>query len=167
MAMRTAPDLARVVPEASRAVGRRLVLGRGWANLAPDGIGPDGIVVGDVNHQALFARLAAVAGTPQVIVPQLVDQPHWARRVAELGIGAAHEGPVPTSESLASSLEVALRPETRSRAIDVSSRVQRDGATVAARRLLDGWPATARRATEDGIGRRRTIPEARSSVWSR
>jgi vancomycin aglycone glucosyltransferase len=79
---------------------------------------------------------AAVAGAPQVIVPQLVDQPHWARRVAELGIGAAHDGPVPTVETLASALSLALAPETRSRAQGIAREVRTDGAAVAARLLL-------------------------------
>ena len=35
MAMRTSPDLGRVTVEAARAHGRRLVLARGWAGLAP------------------------------------------------------------------------------------------------------------------------------------
>ena len=149
--MRTSPDLGRVAIEAARAHGRRLVLGRGWADLAPADDRADCLVVGDVNHQALFPRVAAVvhhggagttttaalAGAPQVVVPQIVDQPHWARRVAELGIGAAHDGPVPTSESLASALGTALAPETRARATAVAVQVRTDGATVAARRLLE------------------------------
>jgi vancomycin aglycone glucosyltransferase len=150
MAMRTSKDLAQVAIEATRAHGRRAILSRGWADLALTGDRAGCLIVGDVNHQALFPRLAAVvhhggagttttaalAGVPQVVVPQIVDQPHWARRVAELGIGAAHDGPVPTSESLASALGTALAPETRLRATAVAARVRTDGATVAARRLL-------------------------------
>ena len=149
MAMRTSPDLGRVVVEATRAHGRRLILGRGWADLAPTEEADDRFVIGEVNQQALFRRVAAVvhhggagttttaamAGAPQVIVPQIVDQPHWARRVVELGIGAAHDGGVPTSESLAAALAVALAPETRARAAAVARRIQPDGAMVAARRL--------------------------------
>ena len=150
MAMRTSPDLGRVAIEAARANGRRLVLGRGWADLALTDDRADCLVVGDVNHQALFPRVAAVvhhggagttttaalAGAPQVVVPQVVDQPHWARRVAELGIGAAHDGPVPTPDSLASALGTALAPATRARATAVAAQVRTDGATVAARRLI-------------------------------
>ncbi len=153
MAMRISVDLGRVVIEATRAQGRRVVLGRGWADLASIDDLDDCLVVGDVNHQALFPRVSAVvhhggagttttaalAGTPQVIVPQIVDQPHWARRVVELGIGAAHDGPVPTSASLAASLGTALAPETRERAAVVATQVRTDGAMVAARRLLDSW----------------------------
>ena len=45
-------------------------------------------------------RRRPAAGVPQVVVPQIADQPYWARRVADLGIGAAHEGSTPTVESL-------------------------------------------------------------------
>jgi vancomycin aglycone glucosyltransferase len=151
MAMRTSEDLGRVALKAARAHGRRAILSRGWADLALTDDPADCLIVGDVNHQALFPRVAAVvhhggagttttaalAGAPQVVVPQIVDQPHWARRVAELGIGAAHDGPVPNSESLASALGTALAPETRARATAVAAQVRRDGATVAARRLLE------------------------------
>ena len=154
MAMRTSGDLGWVAIEAARAHGRRLVLGRGWADLALADDRDDCLVVGDVNHQALFRRVAAVvhhggagttttaalAGAPQVVVPQIVDQPHWAARVAELGIGAAHDGPVPTAESLASALSTALAPETRARATAVAGMIRTDGAAVAARLLLDGAP---------------------------
>jgi vancomycin aglycone glucosyltransferase len=134
MAMRASSDLGQVVLEACRAHGRRVILSRGWADLAPGDELGDVVIVGDVNHQALFPRVAAVvhhggagttttaalAGAPQVVVPQIVDQPHWARRVAELGIGAAHDGPVPTSESLAAALEIALAPKTSVRAAEVA-----------------------------------------------
>ena len=150
MAMRTSPDLGRVTVEAARAHGRRLILARGWAGLASIDEGHDCLVVDEVNQQSLFRRVAAVvhhggAGTtttaalaavPQVVVPQIVDQPHWARRVAELGIGAAHERPVPTSGSLATALATALAPETRARAMAVAGEIRTDGAMVAARRLL-------------------------------
>lgn len=130
MAMRTSTDLARVAIEAVRAQGRRVLLARGWADLAPVDDRDDCFAVGEVNQQALFGRVAAVvhhggagttttaarAGAPQVVVPQIVDQPHWARRVAELGIGAAHDGPAPTSDSLSAALGTALTPETRARA---------------------------------------------------
>jgi vancomycin aglycone glucosyltransferase len=149
MAMRSSTDLGTVVLEACRAHGRRVVLSRGWADLAASDSDDDAIIVGDVNHQALFPRVAAVvhhggagttttaalAGAPQVIVPQIVDQPHWARRVAELGIGAAHDGAVPSVDSLSDALATALAPDTRARAAAVAPRIRTDGATVAAKGL--------------------------------
>ena len=80
---------------------------------------------------------AARAGAPQVVVPQMADQPYWAGRVADLGIGAAHDGPTPTTESLSAALRTALTPETRARATAVAGTICTDGATVAARLLLD------------------------------
>ena len=80
---------------------------------------------------------AARAGAPQVVVPQIGDQPYWAGRVADLGIGAAHDGPTPTTESLSAALRTALTPETRARATAVAGTIRTDGATVAATLLLD------------------------------
>ena len=70
-------------------------------------------------------------------MPQRADQPYWASRVADLGIGVAHDGPAPTIESLSAALSTALTPETRARARAVASTIRTDGATVAAKLLLD------------------------------
>jgi vancomycin aglycone glucosyltransferase len=72
-----------------------------------------------------------------VVVPQATDQPYWAGRVADLGIGAAHDGPTPTTESLSAALSTALPPETRARATAVAGTIRTDGATVATTLLLD------------------------------
>jgi vancomycin aglycone glucosyltransferase len=148
---RVSEDVARVAIEAIRVRGRRVLVSRGWAGLALIDDRDDCFVVGEVNHRALFGRVAAVvhhggagttttaarAGAPQVVVPQAGDQPYWARRVAESGIGAAHDGPTPTTESLAAALRTALAPETRARATAVAGTIRTDGATVAATMLLD------------------------------
>ncbi len=72
-----------------------------------------------------------------MVVPQAADQPYWAGRVAELGIGAAHDGPTPTTESLYAAFTTALAPETRARATAAAGTIRTDGATVAATLLLD------------------------------
>ncbi|MGW6933279.1 glycosyltransferase [Lentzea sp. NPDC054927] len=150
MPMHTSKDIGQVAVDAVRAQGRRVLLARGWADLAQIDSGDDCFVVGEVNQQELFRRVAAVVhhggggttttaargGAPQVVVPQIVDQPFWARRVAELGIGAAHDGPTPTFESLSAALEIALAPETRARAAEVAGEVRADGAAVAAKFLM-------------------------------
>ena len=125
----------------------------GWADLALVDDRDDCFVVGEVNQQALFGRVAAVvhhggagttttaagSGAPQVVVPQAGgDQPYWASRVAELGIGAAHDGPAPTTESLSAALTTALDPETRAQAAAVAGWIRTDGAAVAATLLLEG-----------------------------
>lgn len=146
----TAPaDAARVAIDAIRAHGRRVLIGSGWAGLGADE--KDCFVIGEVNHQALFKRVAAVvhhggagttttaarAGAPQVVIPQIVDQPYWAARVADLGIGAAHEDPTPTVDSLAEALTLVLTPDTRTRATAVADTIRTDGAATAAKLLLN------------------------------
>ncbi|MGZ4565167.1 MAG: glycosyltransferase [Mycobacterium sp.] len=154
MPMRAAHDLSRSVAEAVRAQGHRALLYRGWSGLTPIDDRDDCLAVGELNHQALFAHVAAVvhhggagttttaarAGAPQVVVPQGADQPYWAGRVADLGIGTAHDGPAPTAESLSAALETVLTPQVRGRASAVAAKIRTDGATRAAALLLD-WLA--------------------------
>ncbi|OBA89478.1 glycosyl transferase [Mycobacteriaceae bacterium 1482268.1] len=149
--VRAPQDVARVAIGAIREHGQRVLVGRGWADLGLIDDGDDCLAVGEVNHQTLFTQVAAVvhhggagttttaarAGVPQVIVPQIADQPYWAGRVADLGIGAAHDGPTPTVASLAAALAIALAPETKLRTKATSDRIRTDGATLAARRLID------------------------------
>jgi len=146
-----AREAGQAAIEAIRAKGLRTVLAHGWAELPLIDDRDDCFAVGEVNQQALFGRVAAVihhggagttvaaarAGAPQVIVPQIGDQPYWARRVAELGIGAAHDGPVPTVESLAAALGVALAAETGARASAFAGMIRTDGAEAAARLLVE------------------------------
>jgi vancomycin aglycone glucosyltransferase len=80
---------------------------------------------------------AARAGAPQVVIPQMADQPYWAGRVADLGIGVAHDGPTPTAESLSAALSMALIPQIRAGAAAVAGTIRTDGAAVATTLLLD------------------------------
>ncbi|MFJ6574241.1 glycosyltransferase [Streptomyces sp. NPDC091292] len=151
MPMLAATDVAQGALAAVRAHGRRVIMARGWADLDVLDDRDDCFVVGEVNQQALFPRMAAVvhhggagttttatlAGAPQVVVPQAADQPYWAGRIADLGIGVDHGGPAPTGESLSVALATALNPETRARAEAVAGRIRTDGTAVAAKLLVD------------------------------
>jgi vancomycin aglycone glucosyltransferase len=91
--MRAPKDIARVAIEAIRVQGRRALVSRGWADLALIDDRDDCFIVGEVNQQALFGRVAAVvhhggagttttaarAGAPQVVVPHWADQPYWGQ----------------------------------------------------------------------------------------
>lgn len=137
MAMQAAPDAARVAIKAVRAHGRRTLFARGLGGLVAIDDGDECFVLGEVNQQALFPRVAAVihhggagttttaaqAGVPQVIVPQLADQPYWARHLVRLGIGAAHAGPVPSVASLTTALDEALAPQMAEWALLKSSLI--------------------------------------------
>ena len=148
--IRAPRDISTMMIETARALGRRLVVRRGWADLSLVDDEPDCLSIGDVNQQALFPRVAAVvghggagtttaatrAGAPQVVIPQHHDQFYFAHRVEALGIGIAHPVGGPTSASLTSALERVLHPDVVARAKVIASQVRTDGALVAARRLI-------------------------------
>ncbi|TYR36781.1 glycosyltransferase family 1 protein [Mesorhizobium microcysteis] len=149
--MRVLNKDARVAIEAIRAQGFRVLLASGWSGLTPMDDQDDCFVVGEVNQQALFCRVAAVVhhggagttttaartGTPQIVIPQTADQPYWADRVAELGIGAAQDGPLPNLVSLSKALEIVLHPDTRARAAAMADAVRTDGSAAAAELVFD------------------------------
>jgi len=147
-----APQSAvRILTEAAQALGRRVILSRGWAELVSMDQGPQCIVVDEVNQQALFPRVAAVvhhggagtttiaarAGVPQVVTPMFSDQFYWGYRLLQLKVGAVVSMSSISVESLAQALRHALEPETISRAAAFSQHVASDGTFVAARRLLE------------------------------
>jgi vancomycin aglycone glucosyltransferase len=147
----SAREAASVALEAIRAQGRRAIVLRGWAELTLDDDQSDCFITGDVNQQALFPLMAAIvhhggagtttaatrAGIPQVIVPQIVDQPYWAGKIAELGIGVAHDGAVPTAESMSAAVATVLSAKTAVLAARTGAMVRSGGAMIAARLLID------------------------------
>jgi vancomycin aglycone glucosyltransferase len=153
-----APEgLGRACVDAARALGRRAIVSRGWAELGAIADAPDCIAIGDVNQQALFPRVAAIvhhggagttataarAGVPQVVVPMFSDQYYWASRVRALEIGASVVG-APTIETLTSALGEVLEPAVAVRAKAVARELGSDGAMVAARRLVSVSSMAAR-----------------------
>jgi vancomycin aglycone glucosyltransferase len=147
--IRAPEGLSEVMIQTARALGRRAILMRGWADLALPDSESDCLSIGEVNQQALFKRVAAVvhhggagtttaaarAGAPQVIIPQQYDQRYWAQRIEDLGIGTAHPPLAPTTDSLAAALSLARQPEVAVRTRSIASRVRTDGAMAAADRL--------------------------------
>jgi vancomycin aglycone glucosyltransferase len=148
--MPVAGDAARLPIAAARAVGCRIIVSRGWADLELIDDAPDCLAIGDVSHDALFARVAAVvhhggagttaaaarAGVPQIITPTFGgDQIYWGRRVADLGVGTAIPHAAMTEALLAEALREVRQPGVLKRARSLAGEVSRDGAEVAAKRL--------------------------------
>ena len=142
------PHHERLHDVVAAAVGRagvRAVVQSGWAGLAP--AGDDILLVGDLPHDWLFPRTAAVvhhagagttgaglrAGVPAVPVPVLVDQPFWADRLHRLGVAPQ---PLPLHELTADTLSDALRScldrsTYRDRATELAHRIRaEDGPAV-------------------------------------
>jgi UDP:flavonoid glycosyltransferase YjiC (YdhE family) len=124
MFFRNRDRLGDLVAEAVRRLGRRAVISAGWGGLGERLSRDDIMVVDDVPHGLLFPRVAAVvhhggagttataarAGVPQVVVPNIMDQFHWAERVHGVGLG-----PEPlffrrlTASRLTGAVEAAIR----------------------------------------------------------
>ena len=148
--MRAPQSLGSLMVQTARALGRRAIVSRGWADLSLAGGDTECLAIDEVNLQALFPRVAAVvhhggagttsiaalAGAPQVIVPQLYDQHYWARRIEELGIGVAHAPGTPAVDSLVAAVTRVLAPDLAIRAHVIAPKIRRDGARIAAERLM-------------------------------
>lgn len=147
---RAPEDVAQAMVHTVRALGRRAIFSQGWAELSVVDNEPDCLTIGETNLQALFKRvdavvhhggagtttLAALAGAPQVILPQMYDQYYWAGRIQQLGLGTAHPPSAPTASSLTSALQHTLQPDVTARARSIAATLRTDGAQVAAQRLL-------------------------------
>lgn len=151
--MREEKHTGAMLIDAARRIGRRSVILQGWADLGSSTLGDDCLVVGDVDHDALFPRMAAIvhhggagtthaaarSGRPQIAIPHHYDQFYWAGRVKALNVGTADftRGRL-TARALARSLERCLSPERIARADELSRRMTANGARVAAERLIAG-----------------------------
>ncbi|KOV80765.1 glycosyltransferase [Nocardia sp. NRRL S-836] len=138
---RTDPQAVTATLDAARELGKRIVLQRGWANLALPADTSGHITIDEVNQQTLFRRVAAVvhhggagttttaaaAGVPQFVLPHLYDQHYWAAQVERLGIG--RKGPL-TPGTLADTLQLS-EP-----AAALAPHIRTDGAHQAAVRLM-------------------------------
>ncbi|GAA1385421.1 glycosyltransferase [Kitasatospora putterlickiae] len=129
--------LGELVAGAVRRAGVRAIVQAGWAELS--GRGPDVLAVGDLPHDWLLPRTAAVvhhagagttaaglrAGVPALPVPVMADQPFWASRLHRLGVSPR---PLPfqelTAERLGDALTACLsEPAHRRRAADLARRL--------------------------------------------
>jgi vancomycin aglycone glucosyltransferase len=90
-----------LILDAIESAGVRAIVSEGWAGLGGVSL-PDNVeIVGAVDHSTLFQRVAVVvhhggagttttaarAGVPQILVPHVLDQFHWAARIQRLGVG--------------------------------------------------------------------------------
>lgn len=150
--MRAPEDAAPVLIEAARGLGLRSIISGGWANLRPADSGADCLPVGDIAHDKLFPRVAAVvhhggagttaaaarAGRSQIIVPRLYDQFYWSQRVQQLGVGVALAVPEDvTVSAMTGALRECMHPSVTERALSLADRIELRGTHRAAARLLE------------------------------
>ncbi|MFJ3216488.1 glycosyltransferase [Kitasatospora sp. NPDC086801] len=143
MAPEQGERLSELVAAAVKRAGVRAVVQEGWADL--DVRGDDVLAIGDVPHDWLFPRAAAVvhhagagttaaglrAGVPALPVPVMADQPFWASRLRRLGVAPR---PLPfqdlTAEALGDAITACLsEPAHRHRAAELARGIAaEDGA---------------------------------------
>ncbi|MFE7526654.1 glycosyltransferase [Kitasatospora sp. NPDC057542] len=143
MAVGQGERLSELVAAAVKGTGVRAVVQAGWGELS--GCGDDLLAIGDVPHDWLFPRAAAVvhhagagttaaglrAGVPALPVPVMADQPFWASRLHQLGVAPR---PLPfqdlTAEALRDAITACLsEPVHRHRAAELARGIAaEDGA---------------------------------------
>ncbi len=141
----TDPDPAattRLALQAVERAGCRAILSEGWAGLGAGGLPEGSIQIGPVSHETLFPRCAAVvhhggagtttrvaqAGVPQIVVPHLLDQYWWGKRVRNMGLAPE---PLPrstlTSDQLSDSIAGVLENDFLSeRAEEIGRQIAPD-----------------------------------------
>ncbi|MFK5633389.1 MULTISPECIES: glycosyltransferase [unclassified Ornithinimicrobium] len=131
----------------ARSLGRPAVVQVAGARPGPRG---SSYVVGDVDHRSLLPRVAAVAhhggsgtthavtsaGVPQVVLPHLGDQAHYARQVHRAGLGPA---PLPWVRAADGPLTARL-----ARVLDDPGYAERARAAAAVMGREDGLRTTVR-----------------------
>jgi sterol 3beta-glucosyltransferase len=140
MAGRNPEHFARIVLGALAKSGRRGVLATGWGGMNVLNVPANVFVLDSAPHSWLFPRMSAVvhhggagttaeglrAGKSTVIVPFIVDQLFWGKRVRELGAGPE---PVPakklTVDKLADAIQAATTdPQMKDRAEGIGKAIR-------------------------------------------
>jgi sterol 3beta-glucosyltransferase len=136
----------RLVLDAIKSSGQRAILLSGWAGIGATDMPKGVFLLNYAPHSWLFPRMAAVvhhggagttgaglrAGVPSIVVPYFGDQPYWAQRVYDLGVGTK---PIPRTKLTAEKLAAAIHEATSNR--DMQAKAKSLGENIAA---------------EDGVG---------------
>ncbi|ROT34996.1 UDP-Glycosyltransferase/glycogen phosphorylase [Sodiomyces alkalinus F11] len=169
------PDaLTRMIFEAVRLTGVRVLVSKGWGGLGAESLGlPEGVfMLGNVPHDWLFKHVSAVchhggagtsaagirAGKPTIVVPFFGDQPFWGAMVHKAGAGPE---PIPykefTAEKLAEAIRHCMKPETQNRAQELGARIREE------RGSEEGAKSFHQHLGVDGL--RCVLAPSRTAVW--
>lgn len=140
MAGRNPEDFAAIVLKALAKSGQRGLLLTGWGGMNVMRVPKNVFVVNSAPHSWLFPRMAAVvhhggagttaeglrAGVPAVVLPFIVDQPFWGKRVKALGVGPE---PIPAKKLTVDKLADAIRavtadPRIKERAVALGKAIR-------------------------------------------
>jgi len=140
--------------KAAESAGCRLVMSRGWTGLGREDMPEHAILIDDVPHDLLFPRMAAVchhggsgtihraarAGVPQFIMPVIIDQFFWGKRIHNLGVGPeARSSKKLKTENLAEIFrDLKMNSLYRENAGKLKESVNRDGGVEAVYKSIVG-----------------------------
>jgi UDP:flavonoid glycosyltransferase YjiC (YdhE family) len=140
MALNDPARITGVVLEALALSGQRAVLISSWSGLDDLALPETVYRLDGISHSWLFPKVAAVvhhggrgtaaaafrAGVPAVVVPFMFDQPFWAKRVEELGVGVRFSSfSKVTAQRLAAALDkVTSDTDMRRRAVALGERIR-------------------------------------------
>jgi sterol 3beta-glucosyltransferase len=158
MSNRKIARLTTLVLDALSLSKQRAVLGLGWSDFGRLPALPNDVIAIDaVPHDWLFPQVAAAvhhggagttaaafrAGVPNVIIPFDLDQPFWAWRVNELGVGPAGIPPKQlTAERLARAIYASVHDtEIRTRAATLGEQIRNEDGVTQAVELFNHYVA--------------------------
>lgn len=159
MAAKDPARMAQIILDAVSRTGRRAVIATGWGGISALAPSDRVFVLDQAPHDWLFPRMSVIvhhggagttaealrAGKPSVIVPFIVDQLFWGRRVQALGAGTA---PIParklTAKRLADAIERAATDSSmRKNAERIRSAILAEhGLDQATAFILEYWSAS-------------------------
>jgi sterol 3beta-glucosyltransferase len=142
-----------LVLQALARFGQRGVLSSGWGGLIKSSLPETVFMTGSIPFSWLFPKMAAVvhhggagttsmglwAGVPSIVIPFMGDQPFWAQRVYELGVGPK---PIPrqrlTVNLLAEAIHCAVTDKAiQERATSLGERIRAENGVAQAVAIIE------------------------------
>jgi UDP:flavonoid glycosyltransferase YjiC (YdhE family) len=144
-----------VVRRAVKRSGQRAVLLSGWGKFGEADLPNTIYSLPQAPHNWLFPRMSAVihhggagttaaglrAGVPSILVPHFADQPFWANRIEDLGVGP--KGIIRhrlTAENLADAIvEATTNPNIQHKAAELGKKIRSENGVRQAVELIEDY----------------------------
>jgi sterol 3beta-glucosyltransferase len=155
MAYNNPKETTEIVLAALEKSGQRGLLLSGWGGIGNQDLPESVFKIDSAPHDWLFPRMAAVAhhggagtvgaglrsGVPSIVIPFAGDQPFWAWKVHQLGVGPK---PIPrkslTADRLADAIqEVGNNQAIRQRALEVGEKIRAEDGVAQAVAIIEQY----------------------------
>jgi sterol 3beta-glucosyltransferase len=146
--------ITRIALDALRQCGQRGIISSGWNGLGTEKLPDTVLKVDSLPHSWLFKRVSAIvhhggagttaaalrSGKPSIIAPFFADQPFWAKRIAELGVG-----PKPIAYSrldsvnLAELINIATDEKIKTKANQIGKTIEKENGVQKAVDIIERY----------------------------